>query len=373
MGYAVKELFYTLQGEGSHSGRAAVFCRFAGCNLWTGRESDRARAECRFCDTDFIGTDGPGGGKFSHADALADAILACWNHGATSHPERRFVVLTGGEPLLQVDSALCRSLHARGFYIAVETNGTQPLPSGPTEDRIDWVCMSPKAGTTLVLHGGDELKLVFPQPGAEPDLRALEIGDPALPRGAALQLRGRDVGPGRQCRAGLAIVYLKMAFRPDLSDAGPPDSASWLRHRRMRVGEPAAAPDGSPSRILIRDTWSSEILPALAPEPGDIVLYKHRFSGFHETGLDGLLRSRGIRTLVFTGCTTSICVESTLRDAMFRDYRCLLLEDCAAEPIGDGLPRSNHEASVLTVEVLLGWVSRSDVLIAALQGAGAAT
>ena len=174
-------------------------------------------------------------------------------------------------------------------------------------------------------------------------------------------------------RAGLAIVYLKMAFRPDLSDAGPPDSASWLRHRRMRVGEPVAAPDGSPSRILIRDTWSSEILPALAPEPGDLVLYKHRFSGFHETGLDGLLRSRGIRTLVFTGCTTSICVESTLRDAMFRDYRWLLLEDCAAEPIGDGLPRSNHDASVLTVEVLLGWVSRSDALIAALQGAGAAT
>lgn len=169
MGYTVKELFYTLQGEGSHTGRAAVFCRFAGCNLWSGRESDRLSATCRFCDTDFIGTDGPGGGKFASADALADAVLACWDAHARSHPERRFVVLTGGEPLLQVDAALCRSLHARGFYLAIETNGTQPLPIGPPADCIDWVCVSPKAGSTLVLSAGDELKLVFPQPGAEPE------------------------------------------------------------------------------------------------------------------------------------------------------------------------------------------------------------
>ncbi len=209
MGYAVKELFYTLQGEGSHSGRAAVFCRFAGCNLWTGRESDRARAECRFCDTDFIGVDGPGGGKFTSAEALADAILACWNHGAMSHPERRFVVLTGGEPLLQVDSALCRSLHARGFYIAIETNGTQPLPSGPSEDRIDWVCLSPKAGTQLVLHAGDELKLVFPQPGAEPERFA------DLPFSAYF-LQPMD-GPERVLNTAAAVTYCQTHPRWRLS------------------------------------------------------------------------------------------------------------------------------------------------------------
>ena len=131
MGYAIKELFFTLQGEGAHTGRAAVFCRFTGCNLWTGREADRARAVCRFCDTDFVGTDGEGGGRFDSADMLADAILHCWSRHTQTGPERRFVVLTGGEPLLQVDSALCRSLHARGFSIAVETNGTQALPAGP--------------------------------------------------------------------------------------------------------------------------------------------------------------------------------------------------------------------------------------------------
>lgn len=169
MGYAIKELFFTLQGEGAHTGRAAVFCRFTGCNLWTGREADRARAVCRFCDTDFVGTDGEGGGPFNSADALADAILHCWNRHAKTDPERRFVVLTGGEPLLQVDGPLLRSLHQRGFVVAVETNGTQALPAGPPEERIDWVCLSPKAGTDLVVTSGDELKLVFPQPGAEPE------------------------------------------------------------------------------------------------------------------------------------------------------------------------------------------------------------
>jgi ureidoacrylate peracid hydrolase len=172
---------------------------------------------------------------------------------------------------------------------------------------------------------------------------------------------GRVLAAAR--RAGLPIVYLKMAFRPDLSDAGVPDSPNWLRHLRMRVGDAVAAPDGTPSRILIRDTWNTDILPALAPEIGDIVLYKHRFSGFFGTELDEILRRREVRTLIFTGCTTSVCVESTLRDAMFRDYRCLLLEDCAAEPIGDGLPRSNHEASLLVIEALFGWVSRSEALI----------
>ncbi len=158
--YSVKEIFYTLQGEGANAGRPAVFLRFAGCNLWSGREDDRATAACRFCDTDFVGTDGEGGGRFHGAGALADAVLARWPREATGE---RFVVCTGGEPLLQLDAPLTGALHARGFRIAVETNGTQPLPEG-----IDWVCVSPKAGAPLVLQAGDELKLVYPQAGAEP-------------------------------------------------------------------------------------------------------------------------------------------------------------------------------------------------------------
>ncbi|GAB0113573.1 7-carboxy-7-deazaguanine synthase [Acidisoma sp. C75] len=165
MAYTVKEIFYTLQGEGRNAGRAAVFCRFAGCNLWSGREADRAAAICRFCDTDFVGTDGPRGGRFASAEALAAAIAALWPQGAGGGPDgaRPFTVLTGGEPLLQVDAALTAALHARGFDIAVETNGTQPLPEG-----IDWVCVSPKAGAPLRLTAGDELKLVHPQAGLEP-------------------------------------------------------------------------------------------------------------------------------------------------------------------------------------------------------------
>jgi 7-carboxy-7-deazaguanine synthase (Cx14CxxC type) len=161
MTYSVKEIFYTLQGEGSNAGRPAVFCRFAGCNLWTGREEDRAQATCQFCDTDFVGTDGDGGGKFATAAALVDTIASHWTPEGHAH---RFVVLTGGEPLLQVDDALIAELHAQGFAIAVETNGTQPRPAG-----LDWVCVSPKAGTELKIRSGNELKLVFPQPGAEPE------------------------------------------------------------------------------------------------------------------------------------------------------------------------------------------------------------
>ncbi|EKE76088.1 7-carboxy-7-deazaguanine synthase [Oceanibaculum indicum] len=160
MTYSVKELFKTLQGEGAQAGRAAVFCRFAGCNLWTGREEDRAGAVCRFCDTDFVGTDGEGGGKFRDADALAEAIAACWGTGTA----RRYVVFTGGEPLLQLDKALVDAVHARGFEIAIETNGTLEPPPG-----IDWICVSPKEGADWVLRRGDELKLVYPQPGLGPD------------------------------------------------------------------------------------------------------------------------------------------------------------------------------------------------------------
>ena len=160
MPYAVKEIFYTLQGEGANTGRPAVFCRFAGCNLWTGRETDRDSAVCRFCDTDFVGTDGSGGGKFPDASALARAVAAAWPGGAVG---RRFVVCTGGEPLLQLDSDLLDALHAERFEVAVETNGTVEPPPG-----IDWLCVSPKAGAPLVVRGGDELKLVYPQEGAEP-------------------------------------------------------------------------------------------------------------------------------------------------------------------------------------------------------------
>jgi len=160
MTYTVKEIFYTLQGEGFHAGRPAVFCRFSGCNLWTGREQDRATAVCTFCDTDFIGV-GPDGGKFATAEALAEAVAARWPAGAGGTP---FVVCTGGEPLLQLDAPAIAALHARGFEVAVETNGTQPIPAG-----LDWVCVSPKAGAELAVEGGDELKLVFPQGLARPE------------------------------------------------------------------------------------------------------------------------------------------------------------------------------------------------------------
>ena len=162
MSYAVKEIFYTLQGEGAQTGRAAVFCRFAGCNLWSGREADRASAICQFCDTDFADTNGPGGGKFSSADALAAAIEETWPTDAPFN--MRFVVCTGGEPLLQLDAKLIEALHRRGFEIAVESNGTLAAPDG-----IDWLCVSPKAGSNLVQKAGDELKLVYPQAGAEPE------------------------------------------------------------------------------------------------------------------------------------------------------------------------------------------------------------
>lgn len=162
MGYAVKELFYTLQGEGAQAGRPAVFLRFAGCNLWTGRESERGTALCSFCDTDFVGTDGPNGGKFQTSSVLADAVLAMWPGKGTGRP---YVVCTGGEPLLQLDEPLIAALHRNGFEVAVETNGTLPSPGG-----LDWICVSPKAGADLVLIQGDELKFVFPQPGAQPEL-----------------------------------------------------------------------------------------------------------------------------------------------------------------------------------------------------------
>jgi 7-carboxy-7-deazaguanine synthase (Cx14CxxC type) len=162
MTYSVKEIFHTLQGEGANTARPAVFLRFAGCNLWSGREQDRGSAICRFCDTDFLGTDGPGGGKFASAGALADAVVNAWPPHSSLFGNR-FVVCTGGEPLLQLDAALIEALHARHFTIAVETNGTIAAPAG-----IDWICVSPKAGAALVQRAGNELKVVYPQEGLDP-------------------------------------------------------------------------------------------------------------------------------------------------------------------------------------------------------------
>ncbi|MEO0620401.1 MAG: 7-carboxy-7-deazaguanine synthase [Pseudomonadota bacterium] len=170
MTYSVKEMFKTLQGEGAHAGRPAVFCRFTGCNLWSGLERDRATAQCTFCDTDFVGTNGVGGGKFATAEALADALIDTWGPDPDADADRhasdrhRYVVFTGGEPLLQLDAHLIRATHRAGFTIAVETNGTIAAPPG-----IDWICVSPKAGTELVQREGNELKLVYPQPEATPE------------------------------------------------------------------------------------------------------------------------------------------------------------------------------------------------------------
>jgi 7-carboxy-7-deazaguanine synthase (Cx14CxxC type) len=193
MTYRVKEVYCTLQGEGTHTGRAAVFCRFTNCNLWTGREKDRHRAVCQFCDTDFIGTDGPGGGRFATAADLAAAVGAVWDSNAQTR-DRAFVVCTGGEPLLQLDEAAVGALHAAGFEVAVETNGTQPAPTG-----LDWVCVSPKAGAPLVLTSGDELKLVYPQDGVVPEM----FEDLGFPR---LLLQPMD-GSDRDKNTRLAVEY----------------------------------------------------------------------------------------------------------------------------------------------------------------------
>lgn len=190
MSYAVKEIFLTLQGEGAHAGRASVFCRFAGCNLWTGREQDRASATCQFCDTDFVGTDGTLGGRYATADDLADTIAAQWtgDHG------NRYVVLTGGEPMLQIDAALIDALHARDFTIAVETNGTIAPPPG-----LDWICVSPKAGSDLIVRKGHELKLVYPQPGALPE----QFADLGFERFSLQPMDGPDIAQNTE----RAIAY----------------------------------------------------------------------------------------------------------------------------------------------------------------------
>lgn len=185
MSYAVKEIFMTLQGEGAHAGRAAVFCRFSGCNLWSGREQDRASATCQFCDTDFVGTDGTDGGRYASADALADTIAATWSGNGSG----RYVVLTGGEPMLQIDPALIEALHARDFTIAVETNGTIAPPPG-----LDWICVSPKAGSELVVRNGHELKLVYPQAGIVPE----DFTNLAFERFSLQPMDGPDIAQSTQ-------------------------------------------------------------------------------------------------------------------------------------------------------------------------------
>jgi ureidoacrylate peracid hydrolase len=164
----------------------------------------------------------------------------------------------------------------------------------------------------------------------------------------------------------MPIVYIKMQHTADLANAGRPSTPHWIKHQPMAVGETVTSPDGRSSRVLVEDTWNTEILPSLTPLEGDVIVSKHRYSGFFETNLDEILRDRGIESLVVTGCTTSVCVESTIRDAMFRDYHCVLLEDCTAEPIANNAPRSNHEASLLTIQLLFGWVSNSEQFIKAL-------
>lgn len=181
----------------------------------------------------------------------------------------------------------------------------------------------------------------------------------------AVEPTGKVLAAAR--RNGIPIIYLKMAFKADLSDVGPVDSPNYVRHQRMGVGSVVQAPDGGESRIMVRDTWNTDILSQLTPEGDDVVLYKHRFSGFFETELNTVLRRLGTKHLIVAGCTTSICVEATIRDAMFRDYSCVLLEDCTGEPIGYDFQRSNHEASLLTIEVLLGWTSSSTEFIRAVD------
>ncbi|MCJ2134742.1 7-carboxy-7-deazaguanine synthase [Methylobacterium sp. J-026] len=200
MSYAVKEIFHTLQGEGAQAGRAAVFCRFAGCNLWSGREADRAAAACRFCDTDFVGLDGEGGGRFADAATLAASVAATWLGG----PENRYVVFTGGEPLLQLDAPLIEAVHAHGFEIAIETNGTLPAPPG-----IDWICVSPKGANPLAQRTGHELKLVYPQVDADPaDFVGLDF------RHRFLQPLD---GPGRIASTEAAIAFCRSDARWRLS------------------------------------------------------------------------------------------------------------------------------------------------------------
>jgi ureidoacrylate peracid hydrolase len=200
----------------------------------------------------------------------------------------------------------------------------------------------------------------FASPGGMFDRAGIDIG----PIRAAIAPTAAVLDAAR--RAGVVVVYLQMAFRDDLSDAGAPDAPNWVKHLPLGPGDEVQAPDGTTGRILVRDTWNTAVIDELTPHPDDLTVLKHRFSGFFGTELDDRLRARGVDTLVFVGATTSVCVESTVRDAMFRDYRCLLVEDCMAEPIGSDGSRSNHEASLLVMQVLFAWITDSAAVLRAL-------
>jgi ureidoacrylate peracid hydrolase len=230
------------------------------------------------------------------------------------------------------------------------------------EGRPETLRVDPERACVLVV----DMQNDFGSPGGLFDRAGLDISG----NRAVVSPTTRVLQTAR--RAGMAVVYLKMGFAPDLSDLGPPGAPNRERHLHFGVGQTVDAPDGSTSRSLVRDTWGTDIVAELEPEPGDTVIYKHRFSGFFETDLDARLRRLDAKDLIVTGWTTSVCVESTIRDAMFRDYRCLLLEDCCAEPIGAGFSRTNHEASLLVIEALFGWVSTSAAFIEAFEPVGAA-
>lgn len=223
------------------------------------------------------------------------------------------------------------------------------------EARPDAITIDPAQTAVLVV----DMQNDFGTKGGMLDLAGVDIS----PNQAVIEPTGRLLVAARQ--GGITVVYLKTGYRPDLSDLGAAETPNRIRH--PSVGTMVAAPDGRASRILIRDTWNTAIVDELGPQASDVVLYKTRYSGFYGTDLDTVLRGRGVRSLIVTGWTTSVCVESTIRDAFFRDYRCVLVEDCAAEPMGHGLPRGNHEASVLTIQMRFGWVSSSTKVIRALE------
>lgn len=230
--------------------------------------------------------------------------------------------------------------------------GTLSIPARPNDATLD-----PRRAAVIVV----DMQNDFGTTGGMFHRAGLDVSGIQ----AAVAPTARVVKAARQ--ASIPVVYLKMGFRSDLSDLGPDGAVNHDRHLFFGVGQPGQTPEGAEGRTLIRDTWNTEIVAELRPAPNDTVVYKHRFSGFFETELDDVLRSLGVRDLVVTGCTTSICVESTVRDAMYRDYRCIVLEDCTAEPIGAALGRSNHEASLLVIETLFGWVSNSTEVIEALH------
>ena len=237
-----------------------------------------------------------------------------------------------------------------------------PLDVVTVEAKPERITIEPERAALLVI----DMQNDFGSPGGMFHRAGIDISGIRQ----AIEPTARVIASARKRE--IPIVYVKMGFRLDLSDAGDPGSPNRVKHVRIHAGEAIVAPDGRESRILIRDTWNTDIVSELAPQPGDIVMYKHRFSAFYGTDLDAILGRLKAKYLIFTGCTTSVCVESTIRDAMFRNYTCLLLEDCTAEPIGRDLPRSNHEASLLVLQTLFAWVSRSDQFIQAIESRVAA-